>query len=188
MNHCFWQECYCFLLQTPCRRFTKLRIFNTFVYKYRQNLVSKITNSDKSQTPQFRETAVGGCTSFPPLNFNFNEVKRFLIAVAIILLAVAIFLLVDWINLNAVTIILLAVVIFLNEVRINLKENTIKLIAEAISFIDVALFLFVVARFLFVVGLNLRFLKLYTFYLCKLRTACSKNWLNVFLYFVGGFY
>ena len=173
---------------TTCRRFTKLRIFNTFVNKYRQNLVSKSTNSDKSQTPQFRETAVGGCTSFPPLNFNFNEVKRFLIAVAIILLAVAIFLLVDWINLNAVTIILLAVVIFLNEVRINLKENTIKLIAEAISFIDVALFLFVVARFLFVVGLNLRFLKLYTFYLCKLRTACSKNWLNVFLYFVGGFY
>ena len=37
----------------------KLRIFNTFDYKYRQNLVSKITNSDKSQTPQFRETAVG---------------------------------------------------------------------------------------------------------------------------------
>ena len=43
-----------------CRRFTKLRIFNTFDYKYRQNLVSKITNSDKSQTPQFRETAVSG--------------------------------------------------------------------------------------------------------------------------------
>ena len=142
-------------MYTTCRRFTKLRIFNTFVNKYRQNLVSKSTNSDKSQTPQFRETAVGGCTSFPPLNFNFNEVKRFLIAVAIILLAVAIFLLVDWINLNAVAIILLAVVIFLNEVRINLKESTIKLIAEAISFIDVALFLFVVARFLFVVGLNL---------------------------------
>ena len=83
------------MLPTTCRRFTKLRIFNTFVNKYRQNLVSKSTNSDKSQTPQFRETAVGGCTSFPPLNFNFNEVKRFLIAVAIILLAVAIFLLVD---------------------------------------------------------------------------------------------
>ncbi len=45
-------------LLVTCRRFTKLRIFNTFDYKYRQNLVSKITNSDKSQTPQFRETAV----------------------------------------------------------------------------------------------------------------------------------
>ena len=44
-----------------CRRFTKLRIFNTFDYKYTQNLVSKNTNSDKSQTPQFRETAVGSC-------------------------------------------------------------------------------------------------------------------------------
>ena len=44
--------------RTTCRRFTKLRIFNTFDYKYKQNLVSKITNSDKSQTPQFRETAV----------------------------------------------------------------------------------------------------------------------------------
>jgi hypothetical protein len=40
------------------------RIFNTFDYKYRQNLVSKMTNSDKSQTPQFRETAVGGSFSF----------------------------------------------------------------------------------------------------------------------------
>ena len=47
-----------------CRRFTKLRIFNTFDYKYRQNLVSKTTNSDKSQTPQFRETAVGRSVFF----------------------------------------------------------------------------------------------------------------------------
>ena len=41
-----------------------MRIFNTFDYKYRQNLVSKSTNSDKSQTPQFRETAVSGCRSY----------------------------------------------------------------------------------------------------------------------------
>ena len=56
----------CRFLQCPltCRRFTKLRIFNTFDYKYRQNLVSKITNSDKSQAPQFRETAVSGCRSY----------------------------------------------------------------------------------------------------------------------------
>jgi hypothetical protein len=46
------------VLLVTCRRFTKLRIFNTIDYKYRQNLVSKISNSDKSQTPQFRETAV----------------------------------------------------------------------------------------------------------------------------------
>ena len=44
--------------------FMKLRIFNTFDYKYRQNLVSKTTNSDKSQTPQFRETAVGRSVFF----------------------------------------------------------------------------------------------------------------------------
>ena len=94
-NSGFIVPCFGLALPLTCRRFTKLRIFNTVDYKYRQNLVSKITNSDKSQTPQFRETAVGGCTSFPPLNYNINEVKRFLIAVAIILLAVAIFLLVD---------------------------------------------------------------------------------------------
>ena len=40
-------------------RFKKLRIFNTLFYKYRQNIVSKITNSNKSQAPQFREMAVG---------------------------------------------------------------------------------------------------------------------------------
>ncbi len=51
-------------LGITCRRFTKLRIFNTFDYKYRQNLVSKITNSDKSPTPQFRETAVGSSFLF----------------------------------------------------------------------------------------------------------------------------
>jgi hypothetical protein len=59
-------------LLVTCRRFTKLRIFNTFDYKYRQNLDSKITNSDKSQTPQFRETAVGGCV------FSFRYFKYFI--------------------------------------------------------------------------------------------------------------
>ena len=52
------------VLPLTCRRFTKLRIFNTFDYKYKQNLVSKITNSDKSQAPQFHETAVGRSAFF----------------------------------------------------------------------------------------------------------------------------
>jgi hypothetical protein len=37
-----------------------LQIFNIIDYSYRQNLVSKITNSDKSQTLQFSETTVVG--------------------------------------------------------------------------------------------------------------------------------
>ena len=66
------------MLLLTCRRFMKLRIFNTFVYKYKQNLVSKITNSDKSQAPQFHETAVGRSAFFfifrlllflPPITF-----------------------------------------------------------------------------------------------------------------------
>ena len=66
------------ILHLTCRRFMKLRIFNTFVYKYKQNLVSKITNSDKSQAPQFHETAVGRSAFFfifrlllflPPITF-----------------------------------------------------------------------------------------------------------------------
>ena len=53
----FWL-CGSLRLPLTCRRFTKLRIFNTFVYRHRQNLVSKITNSDKSKTPQFREASM----------------------------------------------------------------------------------------------------------------------------------
>ncbi len=41
------------------RSLDKLLIFNTHTHKYRENLISKIRNSDKSQAPQFRETAVG---------------------------------------------------------------------------------------------------------------------------------
>ena len=71
------------MLHTTCRRFTKLRIFNTFDYKYRQNLVSKIANSDKSQTQQFRETAVSKRyyikTYYQLLNLqkmNYNVLRR----------------------------------------------------------------------------------------------------------------
>ncbi|POS01489.1 hypothetical protein Q361_11074 [Flavobacterium croceum DSM 17960] len=41
------------------RNLNKLLIFNTYTHKYRENLISKITNSDKSQAPQFSKTAVG---------------------------------------------------------------------------------------------------------------------------------
>ena len=62
---------------TTCRRFTKLRIFNTFDYKYRQNLVSKIINSDKSQTPQFRETAVSGSAFYSVTFFRLKNTLSF---------------------------------------------------------------------------------------------------------------
>jgi hypothetical protein len=77
----------------------------------------------------FLETAVGGCTSFPPLHFYFNEVVRFLFAVSIILLAVVIFLSAVTIFLSAVIIILLGVDIILNAVLIFLISDKIKLIA-----------------------------------------------------------
>lgn len=69
-------------MQTVCR-YAKLLIFNTFDYKYRQNLVLKITNSDKSQTPQFRETAVSRClflnfaSSYFSFYFHFFTEKCF---------------------------------------------------------------------------------------------------------------
>ena len=35
--------------------------FQHFRLQKKQNLVSKITNSDKSKTPQFRQQAISGC-------------------------------------------------------------------------------------------------------------------------------
>ena len=86
-------------------------------------------NVNLPHNSQSRKTAVGGCTSFPPLNIYFKEVNSFLSAVATILLAVVIFLLADAIFLSAVVIILLVVVMFLLSVGIFLIEDIIKLIA-----------------------------------------------------------
>ena len=74
-----------------CRRFTKLRIFNTFVYKYKQNLVSKISNSDKSQTPQFRETAVSRRCYFvdTKIKFLIGRHPIFIVSVDLVNLIIA---------------------------------------------------------------------------------------------------
>ena len=96
----------------------EVAIFNTFVYKYRQNLVSKITNSDKSQAPQFRETAVGRCLFFLRFIFGFYSAFHFLLspyftrAVVLFILADDLFILADACFTLAVVLFILVGVLF----------------------------------------------------------------------------
>ena len=146
------------------RRFTKLRIFNTFVYKYKQILVSKITNSDKSQAPQFRETAVSGCPFFWLINVIFNVVVIILSAYVINLSAYTINLDAEAINTNAEAIILSAYVINLNAEAINTNADAIFLFADAININAEAINTKAVRRKLIAVAISLFAEQTFLFY------------------------